>query len=298
MATGCKRWKPQETGGALRCPRWARFGSYPGVMAVVDRRDTDRRDTSRFGAEGSTTAHGGQNGRRGVASRLTRTERPYAGRSREERSVGRHERLMAAGMDLFGTRGYARTSIEALCRASQVTPRYFYESFSSREEVLAQLHDRLGKDLLASVSGAVEPLDPGDVVVTTAGACSAFFHTMLDDPRIARIICVESVGVNSEIEQRRRDQLHEVTGVLLRLTMAAGERDRPSTRVQTVARAVVAGFYDVAVDYLAGSIGMSLDDIGTEMASLLHDAVQGASTRQSKAPARQRSRARPSQTTG
>ena len=40
---------------------------------------------------------------------------------------------MEAGLELFGTLGYASTSVRAVSAAAALNSRYFYESFGSRE---------------------------------------------------------------------------------------------------------------------------------------------------------------------
>jgi len=66
----------------------------------------------------------------------------YGGRTADERRAERRERLLDAGLELFGTQGYANTSIEALCSATRLNPRYFYESLKTREELLRAVYDR------------------------------------------------------------------------------------------------------------------------------------------------------------
>jgi AcrR family transcriptional regulator len=46
-----------------------------------------------------------------------------------------------AGLQVFGTYGYANTSISDVCRAAGVTTRHFYEEFASREALLIATYD-------------------------------------------------------------------------------------------------------------------------------------------------------------
>ena len=56
-----------------------------------------------------------------MSGRNPAPRRGYGGRSAAERRAERRERLLAAGLELFGTRGYAATSIERLCAAASVS---------------------------------------------------------------------------------------------------------------------------------------------------------------------------------
>lgn len=62
--------------------------------------------------------------------------RVYGGVRADPRVNGRRKRLIAAGIEAFGTRGYARTSIQTIRGTAGLTGRYFYESFGSKEELL------------------------------------------------------------------------------------------------------------------------------------------------------------------
>ncbi|WP_035126118.1 TetR/AcrR family transcriptional regulator [Conexibacter woesei] len=137
----------------------------------------------------------------------------YGGRTAEERRAERRERLLDAGLELFGTQGYANTSIEALCAATRLNPRYFYESFQTREALLRAVYDRHMEHLAQTVAAALQdaPLDPrGRVEV----GLRAFVQTQLADHRNARITYLEIVGVSLELEHHRRSVLRGFAGLL------------------------------------------------------------------------------------
>lgn len=134
------------------------------------------------------------------------TGQRYGGRTADERRAERRERLLDAGLELFGTRGYAQTSIEALCAATRLNPRYFYESFPTREALLQAVYDRHMQHLATTVLAALEdaPLEPREVV---GAGLRAFVETQLADRRNARITYLEIVGVSLELERHRREVL-------------------------------------------------------------------------------------------
>src|SRR5215218_480858 len=87
----------------------------------------------------------------------TKTERLRKGRTLAERRWERREALLDAALDLFGTQGYAATSVEELCRTAYVSTRNFYEEFDNREAVLLALGDRLvGDAYQAMVEATIE----------------------------------------------------------------------------------------------------------------------------------------------
>jgi AcrR family transcriptional regulator len=132
--------------------------------------------------------------------------RRYGGKTHEQRSSERRERLLDAGLELFGTRGYAHTTIEALCAAAGLNPRYFYEQFDTREELLGAVYDRHVQAVTRTVLRALEGAPPEPLERLQVGL-RAFLDSVLADERGARINYFEMVGVSHGLERKRRDVL-------------------------------------------------------------------------------------------
>src|SRR4051812_10645208 len=130
--------------------------------------------------------------------------RRYGRKTTDERRHERRERLLAAGLDAYGTRGYRATTIEALCTAAGVSTRNFYEEFPTREALLIALHDDVNARAFDAVMAAMADVDPGDVGARARTATRAYFEVMTSDRRWARITLVESIGVSPEAEAARR----------------------------------------------------------------------------------------------
>jgi AcrR family transcriptional regulator len=130
----------------------------------------------------------------------------YGGQTAEQRRAARRERLLDAGLELFGTAGYAATAIEALCRRARLNPRYFYEQFSSREELLGAVYDRHVESVMRTVLAAIAEA-PADPRGRLERGLRAFIDGTLADERAARINYFEVVGVSRELEARRRAAL-------------------------------------------------------------------------------------------
>jgi AcrR family transcriptional regulator len=132
--------------------------------------------------------------------------RRYGGKTTAERRAERRTRLLDAGLELFGTIGYAATTIEMLCNATRLNPRYFYEEFHTREALLAAVYDRHVEVVLQGVTTAIESAPPEPRERLEAGL-QAFIDGALADERAARINYFEMVGVSPELERHRRDVL-------------------------------------------------------------------------------------------
>jgi len=132
------------------------------------------------------------------------SERRYGGLSDGERRAERRERLLATGLELFGTAGYAATTIEQLCTVARVTARHFYEEYDGREALLVAVYDRVIGRARQGVLGALSATARADPVTQIRAGVDAFVHAYVDDPRHVRIACIECVGVSAVLEVHRR----------------------------------------------------------------------------------------------
>lgn len=132
------------------------------------------------------------------------TGRVYGAKTAEERRAERRARLQSAGLELFGTRGFRNTTIEALCAEASVSTRNFYEEFGSREALVITLHDEINTRASQAVIATLAAI-PGDEIPTRVrAAVNAYLKVMTSDRRWARIALVESVGASTEAEAHRR----------------------------------------------------------------------------------------------
>lgn len=145
--------------------------------------------------------------------------RRYAGLDAGERRAARRAALVEAGLDLFGTAGYAHVSVKQVCDRARLTQRYFYESFQDREALLAAVYDHVVATVrartLEAVAAAAARADggPGVLDVATAGL-GAFVDCLTGDRRSARVLLLEVVGVSPALEERRHGVIHEFAGII------------------------------------------------------------------------------------
>src|SRR4051794_17790752 len=196
--------------------------------------------------------------------------RKYAGKSPDARRAERRQRLLDAGLELFGTEGYAATTIAQLCHTAGVAPSKFYEEFNGREELLGAVC----LDIVTEVNAAVERAVDAEVTLhgQALGGLRAFCHALLDDPRRARILLVEGVGVSAELERHRRSHMDQSAALLIdyvrALAEANGEAFEEGRRLRTVVRALVGGVGEVVVDWLGDPDPAPLDDVVDDLAGM------------------------------
>ena len=155
----------------------------------------------------------------------TSTDRRYGGKTGSERRSERQGRLLDAGLELFGTKGYAATTIEGVCAAARLHPRYFYEAFSSRQALLGAVYDRHIATITSAVLVAVDAA-PAEPRPRLEAGLRAFLAALLADPRAARVNYFEMIGVSAELERKRRAVLGAYED-LIAGEIAAARRLRP-----------------------------------------------------------------------
>lgn len=136
---------------------------------------------------------------------MATAQRRYGGKTIEERRADRRARMLAAGFELFGRRGYAATTIPAICAEATLATRYFYEHFASREDLFLALYDDLAERVRLRVEEAVAAAPRDVAAMTEAGVAAAMRE--YEDERVARIVLLEITRVSDRAEEHRRAAL-------------------------------------------------------------------------------------------
>jgi AcrR family transcriptional regulator len=219
-----------------------------------------------------------------------RAPRRYRGVTPSERRAQRRERLLEAGLELFGTRGYASTSIREVCATASLNSRYFYESFTSREDLLYHVYGRIVRDI---ATRAAEAVAAADTVESKAHAgLRVGWTTLTDDRRKARIVALEVVGVSDRLERLRRETRHALADLTVQgaLSVLPPEVKLRLDPVLT-ARALMGGVVEVLADWINGDVDASVDDV-VEHFTQLFTAAAYAAVNAPKQPTVTRRRAR------
>ena len=197
-----------------------------------------------------------------------RPVRDYRGVSAGQRVADRRERLMSAGLEAFGTRGFAATGVKDICRTAGLTDRYFYESFSSNAELFTAVFDAATQRLLDATVAALAA-ETGNVQDTAHAVIEAYVQALADDPRLARVIFVEPPAVGPEIEHRMRETLR----AFAQLVEATFRPNLPATVSDEVVRfgsiALVGAVERLMIEWQDGELGMPVDRLIDYLADLV-----------------------------
>jgi AcrR family transcriptional regulator len=195
--------------------------------------------------------------------------------SAAERHAQRRERLLEAGLELFGTQGYAATSIRAVSAAASLNSRYFYESFSSREDLLWHVYRRIIRE---DVTVVIEATAGAESIEEQARAgLRASWKLLTDDPRKARILALEAVGVSERLEQMRRESRHAFADILVRnaMSIAGGSVTLRMDPVLT-ARSLMGAVVQVLADWVNGEVDAPVEEIVEHFTRMFTAVAQAA----------------------
>ena len=183
--------------------------------------------------------------------------RAYAGVALEERVATRRARFIEAGIELFGTQGFRGATVRGICAAAGLTDRYFYESFASLEALLAEVYRTLTGDFATRLTEESIRSDDwrGDAAAIERQATAAYelWFDTVRDPRFARIVLVEVLGVSPAI-----DALYEESArAMSELTIAPLAATQPALKLskarrELLGRALVGAGLQVAKMWMTG----------------------------------------------
>ena len=170
--------------------------------------------------------------------------RTYAGRSDAERRADRRQRLLDAGLELFGTEGWSGATIERLCAAAGVATRSFYEEFSSRDVLLKAVYEGI-------MSGVVDHVLPqvmahgGTPEERIRVGLGGYVGYLTEDPRRAKVAHreVRTAGV---LEQDRHAMVLRFADLIAQQT-----RLEEGARGRILGLALAGAVTEVLVDWVA-----------------------------------------------
>jgi AcrR family transcriptional regulator len=118
----------------------------------------------------------------------------WSGVPLEDRQALRRDELISAGASLLGGEGGPALTVRAVCREAGLTERYFYESFTDRDEFVRAVYDDVCARAMSTLMSATTPRE----------AVERFVALMVDDPVRGRVLLlapqVEPVLVQSGAE--------------------------------------------------------------------------------------------------
>ncbi len=186
--------------------------------------------------------------------------RTYLGASAEARRAARRQRLLEAALELLGTSGWNATTMRAVCTQAGLTQRYFYESFTDREDLVTTLFDEVAGEAQQAARDTLAQ-GTGDGPARARALVDSLVTLTIDDPRKGRVLLLEAPESPALRERRRRTLSAYVELVASTIEDdPAHPRPTPQQRAMT-ARAVVGALTEVLMGRLRGEIDVPHDEL-------------------------------------
>jgi AcrR family transcriptional regulator len=187
--------------------------------------------------------------------------RSYGGVSAAERIAGRRERLLDAGLELYGTQGFAVTGVKDICRQAGLTDRYFYESFRDATELFTAVYDQTASALFALVAERVGAADGADPELQVRTAIETFVRALAEDRRKARVLFVETASAGSDAERHVRATLRQFADLVAATARPHLPKRTAPRLVQMGALSLVGAIERVIIEWQDGHLDATIDDV-------------------------------------
>lgn len=203
--------------------------------------------------------------------------RRYRGASLAQRRAERRQRLIQAGVDTFGTRGYHGVTVREICAAAGLTERYFYESFRDREQLFSAVYEQLNAQLQQKIVAAVAGAGTDPAQVARRGL-RAYFEQTRSDPQGARIMLIEVFGVSADMDRlSRRTAIGFVEMVrrVLAPQMTAARRRTLELDPDLLATGLVGGVIFSAMRWVLSGYAQPLDAVVDNATAIFTSLLRG-----------------------
>lgn len=144
-----------------------------------------------------------------ITSESYEGKRPYRSRVRQRQAEETRRRILAATRELFASRGYAGTTLEAIAEIAEVSPKTVAAVFGSKRALLAEV---INPDAFSThVQLLLEELratpDPSRRLLLVAQITRQAYEPLVSELKLLRTagaVAPELVDLAQQIEARRR----------------------------------------------------------------------------------------------
>ena len=191
--------------------------------------------------------------------------RPYRGIDAAERLAQRRGKLLSAGLDLLGApdRDLTELTVRAIGRQAGLGVRYFYESFTDKDDFVAAVFDSVIADIAATTQAAVASAPPKEQ--SRAGMANVV-KTIAGDARVGRLLFSTQLS-NAVIVRKRSDSTALFAALLFAHAGTLGARE--NDRIKATSHFVVGGVGQMISAWLSGDVALDPDQLVDQLASII-----------------------------
>ncbi|WP_433654370.1 TetR/AcrR family transcriptional regulator [Nocardia sp. CA-128927] len=179
----------------------------------------------------------------------------FAGMSKEDRHRARREVFIEAGIAVIGAVGITDIKVRDVCVHAELTERYFYQSFASLDVFAQEVVETVAMQVAFRLFGKAIVVDDGQDRLRTV--VKELVAIVDEDPRVGRILFVETVRAGGTLAMLRQQMLYATTWLM---TMWLDDNpDAPEVDLAEIAGPLLARYQSggpAAVEPVVGDINM------------------------------------------
>jgi AcrR family transcriptional regulator len=185
--------------------------------------------------------------------------RSYGGASAGERQARRRAALLAAGLELLGTRGWAGTTVRGVCAEAGLNDRYFYESFPDLDALRLAVVDDLAAQGTAAIVAATQT--SRGLRARTRSVVTAIVGFFTADPRRAHIL-IHEFQASQPLQERRRRLIKDLVAIFtIQVHELLGPVPVAETDVELTALTLIGGGLELVTTWLRGDLAVDRDHL-------------------------------------
>ena len=199
---------------------------------------------------------------------MTLSVRPYRGVEAAERLASRRRRLLDAGLDLLGADqdDISELTVRGICSRAGLAARYFYESFTDKDEFVSGVFDWVVAELAATTQAAVAAVP---VREQSREGMANIVRTIAEDGRVGRLLF--STQLANAVVVRKRAESSALFAMLSGQYAGAALHVPANDRIKAGAHFAVGGVGQTISAWLAGDVRLDPDRLVDQLASLLDE---------------------------
>jgi AcrR family transcriptional regulator len=190
--------------------------------------------------------------------------RPYRGVDAADRVAERRRRFLEAGLDILGSDpDLSELTVRGICARAGVALRYFYESFTDKDDLVAAVFDWVIADIAATTQAAIAaaPLEEQ----TRAGIAN-IVRTVAADTRVGQLLFSSQLS-NSVVLRKRAESLGLMAMLTFQHAGTLGAQDNARTRAAS--HFVVGGVIQMVTAWLQGDITLDTQQLVDQLAAMI-----------------------------
>ena len=190
--------------------------------------------------------------------------RPYRGVEAADRVAERRRRFLEAGLDILGSDpDLSELTVRGICGRAGVALRYFYESFTDKDDLVAAVFDWVIADIAATTQAAVAAAPLNEQ--SRAGMAN-IVRAIAADTRVGRLLF--SSQLSNPVVVRKRAESGALMATLL-FQHAGSLGAQHNDHIKATSHFAVGGVGQTITAWLAGDINLDNDQLVDRLAEII-----------------------------